>query len=174
MRRPRVADTADSSYRTRKWFALAPVRWLGVMGRIGIVSEHLCDDGTSDQRLQLGLELVRFVLLVDLLTADIQRKRLYVFCLLGRILDRFFGPFIKVVIFDAVGLGLADVIGESVELAFPDGIVPLQNIRQRGDQRSSWIAPRYWREFVAQGQPQLEFQVVGHSALPLCEAQPAR
>src|SRR4029077_9626075 len=123
-------------------------------------------------RLQLGLEFVRFVLRVNLLTTDIKRKRLYVFCLLGRILDRFFGPFIKVVVFDAVGLGLADVIGESVELAFHDGIVPLQDIRQRGDRRSSRIAPRYWREFVAQGQPQLEFQVDVHSALPLWESQP--
>jgi hypothetical protein len=67
-----------------------------------------------------------------------------------------------VVIFDAVGLGLADVIGESVELAFHDGIVPLQDIRQRGDRRSSRIAPRHWREFVAQRQTQLEFEVVVH------------
>ncbi len=101
------------------------------MGRIGIVSEHLRDNGTSDQRLQRGLELVRFVLLVNLLTADIKRERLHVFCLLGRILDRFFGPLLKLLIFAAVGFGLADVIGESVELAFHDGTVPLQDIRQR-------------------------------------------
>jgi hypothetical protein len=57
------------------------------VGRIGVVFEHLRNDGAPDQGL-------------------------------GRILDRLFGPFIKVVIFDAVGLGLADVIGESIELAF--------------------------------------------------------
>src|SRR6516225_488442 len=107
MRRPRVADRADSAsersnirHPTERGngFALAPARWLGVMGRIGIVSEHLRDDGTSDQRLQLGLEFVRFVLRVNLLTPDIKRERLHVFCLLGWILDSFFRPFIKVVI----------------------------------------------------------------------------
>jgi hypothetical protein len=30
-------------------------RRLWIMGRIGIVFEHLSDDGTSDQRFQLGL-----------------------------------------------------------------------------------------------------------------------
>jgi hypothetical protein len=69
-----------------------------------------------------------------------------------------------VVIFDAVGLGLADVIGERVELAFHDGIVPLQDIRQQGDRRSSRIAPRHLSEFVAQRQPQLEFEVVVHGS----------
>src|SRR5215469_17930852 len=83
-------------------FALASARRLRVVGRIGIVSEHLRDDGAPDQGPQFGLERIRFVLRVNLLTPDIKRKRLHVFCLLGRILDRLFGPFIKVVIFDAV------------------------------------------------------------------------
>src|SRR5262249_31332237 len=71
-------------------FALAPARRLRVVGGIGIVSEHLRDDGTPDQGLQFGLERIRFVLLVNFLTPDIKRKRLHVFCLLGRIVDRLF------------------------------------------------------------------------------------
>jgi hypothetical protein len=69
-----------------------------------------------------------------------------------------------VVIFDAVGLGLADVIGESVELAFHDGIVPAQNIRQRRNRRIRRMVARHFGEFVAQRQPQLEFEVVVHGS----------
>jgi hypothetical protein len=35
-------------------FVLSLARRLWVMGRVGILFEHLRDDGTSDQRLQLG------------------------------------------------------------------------------------------------------------------------
>jgi len=78
------------------------------------------------------------------------------------------------VIFDAVSLGLADIFRKRVELAFQDGIVPVQDIRQRRDRRISRIVARHRREFVAQRQPQLEFQVIAHGALPVHEAPPAR
>src|SRR5262245_2508855 len=149
------------------------VRGLRIVGRIGIVFEHLRDDATSDQRLQLGLERIRFVLFVNLLALDIKRERLHVFCLLGRIVDSFFGPFIKMVIFDAVSLRLPDIVCEGVELAFRDSIMPLQYIRQRGDRRISRIAPRHVRELVAQRQPQLEFQLVVHGVLPIRYTPPA-
>src|SRR5437660_10871037 len=93
---------------------------------------------------------------------DIKRKRLGVFCLLGRVVDSFFRPFIKMEIFDARGLGLADITCESIELAFHDSIMPVQYIRQRRNRRISWIVPRHLREFVAQRQPQLEFQIIAH------------
>jgi hypothetical protein len=56
-------------------------------------------------------------------------------------------------IFDAVGLGLADITRKSIELAFHDSIMPVQYIRQRRNRRISRIVPRL-REFVAQRQPQ--------------------
>jgi hypothetical protein len=68
--------------------------------------------------------------------------------------------------FDALGLGLADIIGESIELAFHRSIMPAQYVGQRRDRRISWIVPRHLREFVAQGQPQLEFQIIAHSVMP--------
>src|SRR5262249_4329788 len=37
-------------------FALTLARRLGVVGRIGVVSEHLRDDRAADQRLELGLQ----------------------------------------------------------------------------------------------------------------------
>src|SRR5262245_55260728 len=74
------------------------------------------------------------------------------------------------VVFDAVSLGLADIIREGVELAFHDGMMPVQDIRQRRHRRIARIVPRHWREFVAQRQPQLEFQVIAHE---FCRLAPA-
>ena len=129
------------------------------------------DDRTSDQRLEFGLQRVRLILFVNLLAPDIERKRFDVFCLLGRVVDGFFGPFIKMIIFDAISLGLADIIREGVELAFHDGMMPVQDIRQRRHRRIARIVPRHWREFVAQRQPQLEFQVIAHGVLPIGASQ---
>src|SRR6266581_4751282 len=75
-------------------------------------------------------------------------------------------PFIKMEIFDALGLGLADITCESIERAFHDSIMPVQYIRQRRNRRISRIVPRHLREFVAQRQPQLEFQIIAHSVMP--------
>jgi hypothetical protein len=70
-------------------------------------------------------------------------------------------------IFDAVGFGLADIICESIELAFHDSIMPVQYIRQRRNRRVSRNVPRHLREFVAQGQAQLKFQIIAHSVVLL-------
>jgi hypothetical protein len=75
------------------------------------------------------------------------------------------------IIFDAVGLGLADIIREGVELTFHDGMMPVQDIRQRRNRRIARIVPRHLGEFVGQRQPQLEFQVTAHGVLLLAPSQ---
>src|SRR5262245_38498967 len=52
---------------------------LGIVGGVGVVAKHLRDDGTADQRLQLGLERIRFIFRVDLIAADIEREGFGVF-----------------------------------------------------------------------------------------------
>ena len=55
---------------------------------------------------------------------------------------------------------------QGIELAFHDGIMPAQYIGERGNQRISRIASRHLGEFVVQGQPQLEFQIIAHGSCP--------
>ena len=48
--------------------------------------------------------------------------------------------------------------------------MPVQNIRQRRNRRVSRNVPRHLREFVAQGQAQLKFQIIAHSVVVLLQA----
>jgi hypothetical protein len=101
------------------------LRRLRAVGRIGIVFEHLRHDRSSDQRLELGLQRFRLVLFVDLPAADIERKRLDVFFLLGGVFDGRFRPFIERVFVDALGLGLVDIVRKGIELAFQPNRTPI-------------------------------------------------
>ena len=47
-------------------------RRLWVVGGISIVPEHFQDDGSSDQRLELGLQGIGFILLVNLIAVDME------------------------------------------------------------------------------------------------------
>src|SRR4029077_9738031 len=120
---------------------LSEARWLWVVSRIGIVFEHFLDDGTSDKRLQFGLQRISFILLVNFLAPNIERKGLGVFCLLCRVVNGLLRPFIKRIILGPVGLGLADITCEGIELAFQDSIVPVQYIYQRRHCRIVRIVP---------------------------------
>src|SRR5262249_10903329 len=112
-RSSRLPTSSRSEVRSRA--ALAP-RWLWVVRRIGVVAEHSCDDGAADQRLQRTLQRIGFVLLVNFLAANIERKRLCVLRLFGRILDGLFRPLIKRITFSAVRLCISHVIRERIEL----------------------------------------------------------
>ena len=48
--------------------------------------------------------------------------------------------------------------------------MPVQYIRQRRNRRVSRNVPRHLREFVAQGQAQLKFQIIAHSVVVLLQA----
>ena len=48
--------------------------------------------------------------------------------------------------------------------------MPVQYIRQRRNRRVSRNVPSYLREFVAQGQAQLKFQIIAHSVVVLLQA----
>jgi hypothetical protein len=115
------------------------------VSRIGIVFEHFLDDRAADQRLQLRLQRIGFVLGVDFVAPDIEREGLGVFRLLDRIPDGSLGPFVERVVLDSLGFGLADVIGESIELAFQGCVMPVQYLGERGDGWSFGIAPRRTR-----------------------------
>src|SRR5215470_13873128 len=58
-------------------FALASARRLRVVGRIGIVSEHLPADAAPGRGRRFGRGRIRFVLRVNLLTPDIKPKQLH-------------------------------------------------------------------------------------------------
>jgi hypothetical protein len=135
------------------------------MGGIGVVSEHLRHDRAADQRFQVGLERIGFVLVVDLIPRDVERERLGVFRLLSGVLDGFFRPMVEREVVDALVLGLVDVICEGIELAFHHGVMPAQDIGEPHDRRISWVLSRDWREFIGQRQPQLEFEISAHGAL---------
>jgi hypothetical protein len=53
------------------------------------------------------------------------------------------------VILDPIGLGLADITCESIELAFHHSIMPAQYICQRRNRGIFRIVPRRLREFFA-------------------------
>jgi len=48
--------------------------------------------------------------------------------------------------------------------------MPVQYIHQRRNRRVSRIVPRHLREFIAQGQAQLKFQIIAHSVVVLLQA----
>ena len=48
--------------------------------------------------------------------------------------------------------------------------MPVQYIRQRRNRRVSRNVPRHLREFVAQGQAQLKFQIIAHNVVVLLQA----
>src|SRR5262249_35799888 len=165
-RSSRLPTSSRSEVRSRA--ALAP-RWLWVVRRIGVVAEHSCDDGAADQRLQRTLQLIGFFLLVNFLAANIERKRLCVLRLFGRILDGLFRPLIKRITFSAVRLCISHVIRERIELAFHHRIMPIQYIGERRNRGTPQVTPRGLRKPFVQGQTELKFQIVTHNPGAQCD-----
>ena len=100
------------------------LRWLRIIGGIGIVFGYSPDKPTTGEQLKISLDRIGNLLVIDLATVHVDRKGLQIFFLLLRVLDRRLRPLVKRITFDAVLFCGGDIFREGVELTLSNSAMP--------------------------------------------------
>ena len=92
---------------------------------------ELVEKPVCRKRLQVCLERVRFVLIVDLVSVDVESEGFEVFRLFHGVIDGILCPLIERILIDALFLGCFTIAGESILLATQCGVVFYENVPER-------------------------------------------
>src|SRR5215831_2332081 len=146
------------------------LRWLGVVGRIGVVFRQSRDEPAGGERLQVCLKRVGNLLGIDFLILHIEREGPDVLFLLRRIFDRCLCPRKEWIVFNAARFRLRNIVREGVKLAFGEGAMFGKDIDQRRQRRIALLtAQRFRRGGILDVEPDLILPF-GHRASHSCAA----